>query len=145
MSLLSVTRLKLKSPRYLPAFLINTERIAREIRTSEGFLQGQLMGTFNLSMWTMTLWNSEATLKKFYLSGTHQKIMGKLSEWSSEAASVHMEVNNHQLLIWNDVIAEICRTGYFATLQEPSLDHRNRIIQKPNLILKTIFLSPKNK
>lgn len=139
---LSVTRLKLKSPCYLLAFLLSTEQVVSQIRASEGFLQGKLMATFNLSMWTMTLWTSEEASRAFYLSGTHRAVMGKLSTWSSEAVAGHITVESCQLPTWGNARMELCKIGYFAKLKEPSVDHENGIIQSPKFIIMNRSFTP---
>lgn len=137
-----MTRLKLRSPRCLLPFLLSTEQIVSQIRTSEGFLQGKLMATFNLSMWTMTLWTSKEASKAFYLSDAHRVVMGKLSAWSSEAVVGHITVESCQLITWSDARTELCKIGKFAKLKEPSLDHKNGKIQSPKFILINRVLTP---
>jgi Domain of unknown function (DUF3291) len=139
---LAMTRLKLKSPRYLIPFWLHTEQVVKQMRASEGFVTGKLMGTLNLSMWTMTLWTSEEALRAFYLSGAHQNVMGKLSEWSSEAVAGHLAVETHQLPSWFEVRTTLCKIGCFAKLAEPSIDHNNGAIENPKIIIfQAIFNS----
>ncbi|ELS33890.1 MULTISPECIES: hypothetical protein [Pseudanabaena] len=130
---LSVTRLKLKSFRYLLSFLFYTDQILREIRASEGYLQGKLMATHNLSMWTMTLWTSEESARNFYLSGSHQLAMEKISEWTSEAVHINHPTNWDQLPPWTDVTQLLANQGHFVPLTNPSENHLKRFITQPSL------------
>ncbi len=131
----SVTRLKLKSFVYLLPFLFHTEQIVKQIRVSENFLQGQLMATHNLSMWTMTLWASEESVREFYLSGSHQLVMGKISEWTSEAVHINHPTNLDQLPPWTEVTQLLANQGHFVHLTHPSENHLKRFIPQPNLRL----------
>lgn len=136
---LAVTRLKLKSYNYLIPFLLNTYQIVKQIRASENFLQGKLMATPNLSMWTMSLWCSEESVRKFYLSGSHQLAMGKISDWSSEAVHVTHATNWNELPHWNDVTQMLNKHGKFVLLTHPSEEHLNCFIPQPNLRLTLKF------
>lgn len=142
MAYLSMTRLKLKSPRYLIPFWFHTQRVVKQIKESEGFLQVKLLVTHNLSMWTMTLWASEEALDNFYLIGAHLLVMKKLSEFSSEAMAGHQEIESNELPSWEYVRNELCRIGYLGKLKEPSTDHKNRIISIPKIVILNIFLTP---
>lgn len=42
MSFVSVTRMKVRAPRYLPAFGVATLRVVHQARRSPGFVGGQL-------------------------------------------------------------------------------------------------------
>jgi heme-degrading monooxygenase HmoA len=50
---------------------MQTQQAFSQIRTSEGFLKGKALSTPTLAMWTMSLWESEAALQAFYLTGSH--------------------------------------------------------------------------
>jgi hypothetical protein len=111
----------------------------KQIRASENFLQGQLMATPNLSMWTMTLWTSEESVREFYLSGSHQLVMGKISEWSSEAVHVMHPTTCNHLPHWNDVTQLLNKHGKYVILTHPSENHLNCFIPQPNLKLTLKF------
>lgn len=128
---LAITRLKLKSTRYIVPFFIHNERVVKQIRASEGFLKGKQLATPSLSMWTATLWTCEEALKTFYLSGEHRAVMSKISEWSSEAVSGHQQVDSNKLPSWDYVRTQLHQIGRFTHLQEHSFDYLNKIILKP--------------
>lgn len=142
MAYLSMTRLKLKSARYVIPFLVYNERVVKQIRTSEGFLKGKLLATPTLSMWTTTLWASQEALKAFYLNGTHRIAMAKLNEWSSEAASAHQQVDINELPSWGYISTQLCKIGHFTALKEPSLEHEHRTILSPRVTIMIRVLTP---
>ncbi|NES18703.1 MAG: hypothetical protein F6K41_07170 [Symploca sp. SIO3E6] len=108
---LSVTWLKLKHPKYLIPYLILSGRIIREVRVSEGFLKGKVLGTAGLSMWTATLWTSREASNAFHLQGVHWKSVRTIGKWSSEAASGHKNINSRQLPQWEHIAALLKQTG----------------------------------
>jgi len=142
MPYLSMTRLKLKSPGYLPSFLVHNGQIVKEIRVSDGFLKGKQGVTLDLSMWTTTLWDSYTNLQKFYRSGSHRKVMSQIDVWSSEAVSGHREVHSFDLPSWKSVGVLLAESGHFVNLEEPSLKHQQRIIQESKFPPITIPILP---
>jgi hypothetical protein len=134
MVFLSTTRLKLKFYNYLIPFLIQNEKVLHQIRQSKGFIKGKEMAALDLSMWTTTLWDSETSLKAFYLSGSHLQAMSKLDLWASEAVTGHRQINTLQLPSWYEVSRELSEIGHFIKLSNPSLDHKQQIINVPPIV-----------
>lgn len=141
MAFISMTRLKLRSYRYLIPFFVQNEEVLNQIRQSEGFIKGKEMATIGLSMWTSTLWASEKSLKAFYLSGSHRQAMSKLDIWVSEAVTGHREINTVELPSWEQARDELHKFGHFIKLSHPSLNHQHQII--PELfVIFTRSISP---
>jgi hypothetical protein len=141
MPYLSMTRLKLRSPRYLPSFLIYNSQIVEEIRVSHGFLKGKQSATLNLSMWTATLWNSYVDLQRFYRTGSHAKVMSQIDMWSSEAASGNREVYSLDIPSWQSIGLFLTESGHFLNLKNPSHKHQERTIQAPRFLV-TVPITP---
>ena len=78
MSLLSVTRLRLRSFRFVPQFIFANQQAARQLRKQPGFRGGKLLVDRNLTFWTMTLWDDERTMRAYRDSGAHREVMPKL-------------------------------------------------------------------
>ena len=131
MSVLSITRLRLKSYGYLAQFLIHNEKILDQIRKSEGFIKGKELAAFDLSMWTCTLWKSDGLLRSFYLNGAHQKVMLNIDRWSSEAATVHQDADCLDLPSCRQMVNSLEKNGHFTKLTDPSENHCQRVIRIP--------------
>ena len=56
MAWVSVTRLRIRSIRFLPAFLLHAWRSERQVRRSPGFEAGSLLPDGRRTFWTLTLW-----------------------------------------------------------------------------------------
>src|SRR5260370_22933298 len=89
MALVSITRLRLRSWRFLPMFAWYVLRSARQAARAEGNLAAKLLRERRNTFWTSTIWAGEAAMKKFMTSGAHGKAMRKLAEWCDEAAVDH--------------------------------------------------------
>ena len=89
MPFVSITRLRVRSWRYLPGFLLQSVRAARQAKGAPGNLSVSLLRDVELAFWTRTVWSDETAMRGFMLSGTHRRVMPRLLQWCDEAALVH--------------------------------------------------------
>jgi hypothetical protein len=89
MPFISLTRLRIRSIRFVPLFVIHTWRSMRQIKRAPGFLTGALLPDKDWTFWTMTAWDSEDSMRQFMLSGSHKAAMPHLIEWCDEASVTH--------------------------------------------------------
>lgn len=85
----SITRLHIRSLRFLPNFLWNTEESVRQLLAEPGFRGGKLLMGGPFEFWTITVWNEEASMRRYRAAGAHLKAMGKLADWCDEASVAH--------------------------------------------------------
>src|SRR4029077_2738147 len=81
MPFVSITRLRVRSFRYLPVFLIGAFRSARQAKNAPGNLAVSLLSDSNFTFWTRTLWNDERSMRAFLLAGSHRRVMPRLLQW----------------------------------------------------------------
>ena len=89
MPLVSITRLRVRSFRHLPAFLFGSLRSAREAKNASGNLAVSVLSDANLAFWTRTLWDNERSMRAFMVAPAHRRVMPKLLQWCDEAAVTH--------------------------------------------------------
>jgi hypothetical protein len=89
LALVSITRLRVRSLRYLPAFLLGSLRSAREAKNATGNLAVSLLSDAHLAFWTRTLWTDERSMRAFMFAPAHRAVMPKLLQWCDEAAVTH--------------------------------------------------------
>jgi hypothetical protein len=71
----SVTRLRVRSLKYLPAFLWMTFRSQRQVLRATGFLGGRLLLDAKRTFWTLTVSESERAMNTFRGGGLHAQAM----------------------------------------------------------------------
>ncbi len=120
----SATRLRLRSVRYLPSFLIQIKRVQMQIESAYGNLGYELKRTENLTFWTKSLWLNSEVLKAFHRSGTHQQGKPSLKVWCDEAVHGHWSYQKTGLPRWEDVERQLKLSGRFIPLDQPSDAHQ---------------------
>src|ERR1700730_7734659 len=98
----SVTRLRVRSVRFLPAFLWHTFLSQRQAVRASGFSGGRLLIDSGLTFWTLTVWDSEETMRKFRSVGSHARVMPRLAEWCDEAAYAHWAASGNSIPTWTE-------------------------------------------
>jgi hypothetical protein len=131
--LASVTRLRVRSVRDLPAFLWMTFLVQRQTRRAPGFLGGRLLIDNLHTYWTLTAWENEKAMKAFRGSGPHAGVMPKLVEWCDEAAYTHWIGADDSIPEWLDAYEHLVKEGRSSRVARPSQDHVSRIFPKPRL------------
>jgi hypothetical protein len=85
----SVTRLRVRSWRHVPAFLWYTFVSQRQVVRAAGFSGGRLLIDARRTFWTLTAWEDERAMKAFRGTGAHARVMPRLFDWCDEAAYAH--------------------------------------------------------
>jgi hypothetical protein len=119
----SATRLRLRSWRFLPSFVPSALRSARQARVSPGFLGGAILAERQLAFWTLTLWESEGSLRGYTLAGAHREAMPRLVVWCDEAAVARWEKDDAVLPSWAEVDRQMRQDGRASRVRFPSQNH----------------------
>lgn len=122
MSFVSITRLRLRSWRFMPMFAWHALRSSRQAARAEGNLASKFLRDRN-TFWTSTLWSGEAAMKKFMISSSHGKAMRKLPEWCDEAAVVHWTQDAAELPTWREAYQRLKKDGRRSKVNHPSAAH----------------------
>jgi heme-degrading monooxygenase HmoA len=118
----SVTRLHLRSRRFLLPFLFYTWRSARQVKRSHGFRGGQIGNDAQSGNWTITVWDGEADMRAFRNADPHKTAMRKLLDWCDEASFAHYAADTDQLPS-ADIAYDCLRTGKISKVNHPSPEH----------------------
>jgi Domain of unknown function (DUF3291) len=129
----SVTRLRVRSLRFLPAFLWRSLLSQRQVMRAPGFIGGRLLIDRELTFWTLTAWESEQAMKAFRGSGVHARVMPRLSEWCSEASYTHWTPTEETLPPWDDAYERLVAEGRLSRVAHPTKNHEDRRFPKPRL------------
>jgi heme-degrading monooxygenase HmoA len=120
MPFVSITRLRVRSWRYLPAFLVQSLRSARQAKAAPGNLAVSLLRDADLAFWTRTLWIDEAAMRAFMVSGVHGHVMPRLLHWCDEAAVAHWTQESVAPPTWPEAHRRLRQDGRPSKVSHPS-------------------------
>jgi hypothetical protein len=124
MPLVSITRLRVRSWRYLPAFSVAAFRSAFQARRAKDNLAVTILREAHNTFWTCSLWTDEVAMKSFMVSGAHRTIMPKLLEWCDEASVARWTQDSAQKPTWEEEHQRMQRDGRASRVNHPSEAHR---------------------
>ncbi len=119
----SVTRFRVRSLRFLPFFLIHAQRCLAQIRRSDGYLAGALRHDRDSAYWTTSVWRDESALLAYVTGGAHRTAMPKMSEWGGEASTVRWVQDTADLPSWPEAIERMRCEGHPLPLRHPGQAH----------------------
>ena len=131
--LVSVTRLRVRLWRHVPAFLWYTFASQREVVRAAGFYGGRLLIDARRTFWTLTGWEDERAMKAFRGAGAHARVMPLLFEWCDEAAYTHWTAPDSEIPDWLHAHEHLSSEGRLSRVAHPSGDHGERRFSKPRL------------
>ncbi len=120
MPLVSITRLRVRSLRFLLAFIWYSLRSARQASRAPGNLATQILKERKRAFWTATAWTDESAMKNFMLASPHRVAMRKLLEWCDEAALVHWVQGTKDLPDWKEAQRRLQAEGRRSKVNHPS-------------------------
>jgi hypothetical protein len=123
MPVLSITRLRLRSWRFLPSFILYSIRSARQAERTPGFIGGWLGGGGANAYWTVTLWRDDAAMRVFRDFDMHKAVMPRLLNWCDEAAVVRLEQVGSELPEGTRAFELLSRQGRTSKVRHPTADH----------------------
>ena len=131
MPVVSVTRLRVRSLLFLPAFVLASTRIAKQARDAEGNLAVKLLRDRRNAFWTCTCWDSQASMKAFMLEAPHGETMRKLLNWCDEAALAHWDQESAEPPSWEEAHRNLLRRGRTSKVNHPSAAQKAFRIDPP--------------
>lgn len=123
MPFVSITRLRVRSWRFMPMFFVYAIRSSRQAAQAEGNLRIKLLRDRRNTFWTATLWTSEADMKRFMIAGAHGRAMRKLLHWCDEAALVHWTQDAAAWPSWTAAHTRLQSEGRPSKVNFPSPTH----------------------
>jgi quinol monooxygenase YgiN len=133
MSFVSITRLRLRSWKYFPAFFIATFRSASQARRAKGNLAFGVLREARNTFWTRSVWTDEAAMRAFMTTGAHRAAMPKVLDWCDEASVAHWTQDSDQQPSWEEAHRRMQREGRFSKVNDPSEAHRRFELPAPQV------------
>lgn len=133
MTFVSITRLRLRSPRFLLHFIWMTLLIRLQLKRANGNLRVKLLRDRNAAFWTLTSWKDEHSMRAFMMSGAHRRVMPKLLNWCDEAALAHWTQETPELPDWPEAHRKMVSVGRMSKVRNPSAAQQAQQIPAPKL------------
>jgi hypothetical protein len=133
MAFVSITRLRIRSARFLPFFAVHTLRTIRQVKASPGFQCGSLLPDRKFTFWTMTVWDSQQSMRNYITSGAHKTAMPKLLNWCDEASIAHWEQPENTPPTWSEADRRMRTEGRVSKVNHPSPNHANLNYDAPQI------------
>lgn len=120
MAFVSVTRLQLRSSRYLIPFIWRTSMSLIQAKRARGNLAARVRRMKDGSFWTLTAWRDEGAMRVFRNSSAHMKAMPKLPEWCDEASIGNWRQETEELPDWIEAHRLMTERGRLSKVKHPS-------------------------
>jgi hypothetical protein len=131
MTFVSLTRLRIRSIRFLPVFTIYTLRSIRQVKKAPGFQTGRILFDRDWAFWTMTAWDGQDSMRGFMTTGDHKRAMPHLMHWGDEASVAHWEQEESALPSWEEADRRMRESGRALKVNHPSPEHASLNYRKP--------------
>jgi hypothetical protein len=132
-TLVSVTRFRLRSIRFLPIFGLHANRTIAQIRKADGFVAGAVQRDADLAFWTLTVWRDENAMRAYAASGAHREAMPRLANWADDASVGHWKQPGSDLPAWPEAVRRLREEGRSLTLRHPVSDHPEQGFAEPRM------------
>lgn len=120
MAFIAVTRLRVRSLRYMPAFVLYAARSASQARKSSGNLDTRFRRTQGLTFWTFTAWADQPSMEAYRSGHPHRQAMPKLRDWCDEASVAHWSQPSDALPGWDYATNRMAEIGRLSKVSHPS-------------------------
>ncbi len=131
MFFVSVTRLRIRSWRFMPGFILKAFQTSRQAGAASGNLTVRVLRDSGNTFWTLTVWDSESSMRKYMLANPHGGVMKRLLDWCDEAAVVHWTQETADVPAWPEAYRRLQQEGRRSKVRNPSAAHLAYEIPEP--------------
>ena len=128
MAFISVTRLRVRSPRFLFRFALFVLGTLIQANISAGNRRVRIRKTYGLTFWTLTVWDDAASMAAFRGASPHRDSMPHLQHWCDEASVAHWEQESPVVPSWKYSAEQLQAHGRLSKVSNPSEEQRAGII-----------------
>jgi hypothetical protein len=131
MIFVSLTRLRLRSFRFVPVFVVYMLRSLRQVKKATGFQHGAVLADRRWTFWTMTAWDTQESMRRYMTTGSHKRAMPHLLDWCDEASVAHWSHAETTLPSWTEADERMRSDGRLSKVLNPSPQHATLSYQTP--------------
>jgi Domain of unknown function (DUF3291) len=133
MTFVSLTRLRIRSIRFLPSFVLQALAANKQVKKAVGFQGGALLNDKHWTFWTMTAWDSQESMRAYMTTGPHKKAMPHLLHWCDEASVAHWMQEETALPSWTEADRRMRASGRASKVLNPSPRHADLSYETPRI------------
>jgi hypothetical protein len=130
-TVVAVTRLHVRSIRFLLRLYWDGRKIKRSLKKAPGFLGGKLLVDRNRAYWTITRWKDLDSMLAFRNSRVHAAVARMVYKWCDEASVVHWATKEDQLPSWKEAHRRMTESGKLTRLMFQTADHKAHRFRQP--------------
>lgn len=104
----------------MPAFAFYAIQTQRQSQRAPGNRGVNLLREAGNIFWTASVWDSEAAVKQYMISGAHGKVMPKLMHWCDEASVARWTQDTATLPTWQEAHRRMQSEGRRSKVRFPS-------------------------
>lgn len=119
MVFISLTRLRVRRWRYLPQFIWQSVKAARQAERAPGFIGGKVLREARNAFWTVTAWEDETAMRAYRNAGAHREVMPRLLEWCDEASVTHWTQDGSEIFDWQELHRRMVASGRPSKVKHP--------------------------
>jgi hypothetical protein len=131
MTFISITRLRIRSIRFLPSFVLQALGANKQVKKAAGFQGGALLNDKHWTFWTMTAWDNQESMRAYMTTGSHKKAMPHLLHWCDEASVAHWTQEETALPSWTEADRRMRASGRASKVHNPSPHHADLSYETP--------------
>lgn len=131
MIFVSLTRLRVRSIRFMPFFAVYAFRSFRQVSKASGFQAGAVLNDRERTFWTMTAWETQENMRQFMTKGAHKSAMPHLLNWCDEASVAHWGQEDVVLPSWSEAAKRMREQGRASKVRYPSAGHASLSFAEP--------------
>ena len=128
---ISVTRLRIRSLRFLPLFFVHMLTTLWQVKRAQGFRRGALLADRRWTFWTLTAWETPDDMRQYMTGGSHKQVMPRLMDWCDEASVAHWMQAEDDLPSWMEADRRMRETGRASKVRHPSPVHASLAYEMP--------------
>jgi hypothetical protein len=131
MTVVVVTRLRLRDPALLDEFFTSAAAVLDQAMKSEGNLGADALAEARDAWWSVTAWDDRKHMRSFVDTEPHLSTEGLLDRLCDEASFVDWEQPGSELPDWQTSWRRLVADGYSADLSHPSANNKTRSFPAP--------------
>lgn len=131
MSVIVITRLRLKDPELFSEFFESAVAVVEQARQAQGNLAADVLADSDHTFWTRTVWESRELMNGFVGSEPHRRTMPRIDGWCDEATFVDWDQSGPHVPSWQEGYERLTRDGEVTALTNGTAAHHSRQFPPP--------------